>query len=84
MRKTLAVLTIVLAVATVSHACAQTGQLPQGNSKWSTPPAVAKAPDKSLKPCLRYGEGFYYVPGSDTCVKIGGDVRTDVSTSGRR
>lgn len=79
MRKTLAALTIMLAVATVSHACAQTGQLPQGNSKWSIPPAAAKAPDKPLKACPRYGEGFYYIPGADTCVKIDGYVRIDGS-----
>ena len=78
------ILMIGLAAALVSNASAQTGQLPQGNSKWSIPPAATKAPaNKALKPCLRYGEGFYYVPGTDTCIRIGGDVRSDVSVGGR-
>jgi hypothetical protein len=29
-----------------------------------------------VKICSLYGAGFYYVPGTDTCIKIGGWVRT--------
>jgi hypothetical protein len=28
--------------------------------------------------CSLYGAGFYYIPGSDTCIKIGGFLRVDV------
>lgn len=28
-----------------------------------------------VKVCDTYGEGFFYIPGSDTCLKIGGYVR---------
>jgi porin-like protein len=24
---------------------------------------------------LSYGDGFYYIPGTDTCLKMGGYVR---------
>ncbi len=32
-----------------------------------------------VKVCNLYGAGFYYVPGADTCIKIGGYVRADYS-----
>jgi Porin subfamily len=30
-----------------------------------------------VKVCSLYGEGFFYIPGSDICLKIGGYVRTE-------
>ncbi len=30
-----------------------------------------------MKVCSLYGAGFYYIPGTDTCIKIGGYVRTE-------
>jgi hypothetical protein len=30
-----------------------------------------------VKVCALYGAGFYYIPGTDTCLKIGGFVRAD-------
>ena len=32
-----------------------------------------------VKICSLYGAGFYYMPGTDTCIKIGGFVRTEVN-----
>ncbi|MFD2180955.1 porin [Rhodoplanes azumiensis] len=37
-------------------------------------PVKAK-PVEYVKVCSLYGAGFYYIPGTDTCVKIGGYVR---------
>jgi len=37
-------------------------------------PANAK-PVEYVKICSLYGAGFYYIPGTDTCIKIGGYVR---------
>jgi hypothetical protein len=34
------------------------------------------APVQYVKVCSLYGEGFYYIPGTDTCLKIGGYVRS--------
>jgi Porin subfamily len=46
-------------------------------------PVKAK-PVEYVKVCSLYGEGFFYIPGTDTCLKIGGWVRYDQSfqTSG--
>jgi hypothetical protein len=37
-------------------------------------PVKAK-PVEYVKICSLYGVGFYYIPGTDTCIKIGGFVR---------
>src|SRR3981081_3836496 len=39
-------------------------------------PVKAKAVEY-VKICTLYGEGFYYIPGTDICLKIGGYVRAD-------
>jgi Porin subfamily len=39
-------------------------------------PVKAKAVEY-VKVCSLYGAGFYYIPGTDTCLKIGGYVRTE-------
>lgn len=39
-------------------------------------PVKAKAVEY-VKICSLYGAGFYYIPGTDTCIKIGGYVRAD-------
>ncbi|MFZ5691496.1 MAG: porin [Pseudomonadota bacterium] len=39
-------------------------------------PVKAKAVEY-VKVCSLYGVGFYYIPGTDTCIKIGGYVRYD-------
>src|SRR5271163_4122749 len=45
---------------------------------------VKAAPVEYVKVCSLYGAGFWYVPGTDTCMKIGSFVRTTfgVDTSG--
>src|SRR5262245_8943100 len=37
-------------------------------------PVKAK-PVQYVKICSLYGDGFYYIPGTNTCLKIGGFVR---------
>ncbi len=39
-------------------------------------PVKAK-PVQYVKICSLYGAGFYYIPGTDTCIKIGGFVRAE-------
>jgi hypothetical protein len=36
---------------------------------------VKAAPVNYVKICSLYGDGFYYIPGTDTCLKMGGYVR---------
>ena len=33
---------------------------------------VKAAPVQYVKICSLYGDGFYYIPGTDTCLKLGG------------
>ncbi len=44
-------------------------------------PVKAKAVEY-VKVCSLYGAGFYYIPGTDTCIKIGGYLRIDTTFNG--
>src|SRR5882762_7650507 len=35
-----------------------------------------------VKVCSLYGAGFWYIPGTDTCIKIGGYLRADTTFNG--
>src|SRR6516162_6756625 len=39
---------------------------------------VKAAPVQYVKICTMYGAGFYYIPGTDMCLKMGGWVRTEI------
>jgi hypothetical protein len=41
-------------------------------------PVKAKAV-QYVKICSLYGAGFYYIPGTETCIKLGGYVQADVN-----
>jgi len=43
-------------------------------------PVKAK-PVQYVKICSLYGAGFYYIPGTDTCLKVGGFVRAEVNVN---
>ena len=45
-------------------------------------PVKAK-PVEYVKICTLYGDGFYYIPGSDTCIKFQGYIRADYIWHGR-
>ena len=40
-------------------------------------PSKKAAPATYVKICDAYGAGFFFIPGTDTCVKVGGYVRVD-------
>src|SRR5437762_9699269 len=40
-------------------------------------PVKAK-PVEYVRICSLYGGGFFYIPGTDTCIKLGGYLRVDV------
>ena len=44
---------------------------------------VKAAPVQYVKICTLYGDGFYYIPGTDTCIKFGGYIRADYNFNGR-
>ena len=54
------------AAALTAIASAQAADLP-----------VKARPVEYVKICSLYGEGFYYIPGSEICLKIGGYVRAN-------
>ncbi|MGE0285694.1 MAG: porin, partial [Bradyrhizobium sp.] len=53
------------------------GLLAMGGAQAADLPVKAKAVEY-VKICSLYGAGFYYIPGTDTCIKLGGYLRVDV------
>jgi hypothetical protein len=45
-------------------------------------PVKAK-PVEYVKICSLYGAGFYYIPGTDTCIRIAGHIRAEVNFNAR-
>ncbi|MFZ5736191.1 MAG: porin, partial [Pseudomonadota bacterium] len=52
-----------------------------GGAQAADLPLKAKAVEY-VKVCSIYGAGFYYIPGTDTCIKLGGYLRADVTIGG--
>ena len=44
-------------------------------------PVKAKAVEY-VRICSLYGAGFFFIPGTDTCIKIGGYLRADITFNG--
>ena len=64
MRKITKSLLLGTAAGLVAVAGAQAADMP-----------VKAAPVNYVKICTLYGDGFYYIPGTDICLKLGGYVR---------
>ena len=48
-------------------------------------PANKAAPIQYVRVCDAYGSGFFYIPGTDTCLRVGGYVRAEYNyTPGKR
>jgi hypothetical protein len=62
--KTFKTLLLGTAAGLVAVAGAQAADMP-----------VKAAPVQYVKICSLYGDGFYYIPGTDTCLKLGGYLR---------
>ena len=73
---------LALALAPLSSARAQSLDT-KALGKKSDPP-VARPKDRAggMKACPEYGAGFYRLEGSDTCIRIGGGIRTDAGSPG--
>lgn len=57
---------------------AAAGVIAVGGARAADLPVKAKAVEY-VKICSLYGAGFYYIPGSDTCIKLGGYLRAQVA-----
>ena len=44
-------------------------------------PVKAKAVEY-VRICSLYGAGFFYIPGTDTCIKLGGYLRVETAFNG--
>jgi porin-like protein len=58
------------AASFVTIAAAQAADLP-----------VKAKPVEYVRICSLYGDGFYYIPGTDTCIKLGGYLRAEVDVN---
>jgi Porin subfamily len=54
------------------------GLLAVGGAQAADLPVKAKAVEY-VKICSLYGAGFYYIPGTDTCIKLGGYLRAEAA-----
>ncbi|WP_024509055.1 porin [Bradyrhizobium sp. ARR65] len=59
------------------------GLLAVGGAQAADLPVKAKAVEY-VKVCSLYGAGFWYIPGTDTCIKLGGYFRIDTTFNGSR
>ena len=57
------------------------GLIAVGGAQAADLPVKAKAVEY-VKICSLYGAGFYYMPGTDTCIKFGGYLRADAVLGG--
>ncbi|OMI05306.1 porin [Bradyrhizobium brasilense] len=55
-----------------------TGMIVACSAQAADLPVKAKAIEY-VKVCSLYGPGFYYIPGTDTCFKLGGYVRSELN-----
>ena len=55
--------------------------LAMGAAQAADLPVKAKAVEY-VRICSLYGAGFFYIPGTDTCIKLGGYLRADVTFNG--
>lgn len=74
------VTTAVLGVVVAPGASAQTltDPYPKANSSPPTVTTKSRPASKHVKNCSAYGAGFMVMPGTDTCIKIGGSVTVEV------
>ena len=52
-----------------------------GGAQAADLPVKAKAVEY-VRICSTYGAGFFYIPGTDTCIKLGGYLRVDTTFNG--
>jgi hypothetical protein len=69
--KTVRIVILSSAASLAASAMAQAADLP----------LKAKAVEY-VKVCSLYGAGFFYIPGTDTCLKLGGYLRADTTFNG--
>ena len=59
------------------------GLVAMGGAQAADLPVKAKAVEY-VRVCSLYGAGFCYIPGTDTCIKLGGYLRVETAFNGAR
>src|ERR1700755_987887 len=54
--------------------------LAMGGAQAADLPVKGKAVEY-VRICSLYGAGFYYIPGTDTCIKLGGYLRAEIAVN---
>jgi hypothetical protein len=67
---------IILAALIMSSSAAISSELPQSKT--------TKQTDQYVKVCTVYGDGFFVVPGTDSCIRVGGRVRAEFGYVGAK
>src|SRR5438477_6547612 len=57
------------------------GMIAMSGAQAADLPIKAKAVEY-VRICSLYGAGFFYIPGTDTCIKLGGFLRADTTFNG--
>ena len=57
------------------------GLVAMGGAQAADLPVKAKAVEY-VRICSLYGAGFWYIPGTDTCIKLGGYLRVETAFNG--
>ena len=60
---------------TIATLLSSAALLTAGSALAADLPSKKAAPVEYVRVCSAHGAGFFYIPGSDTCIKIGGRVR---------
>ena len=74
----------LLVIGLPAPALAQSQNLKALGKKLDAPTTKPADRGNDTKACPEYGAGFYRLAGSDTCVRIGGQIGVDVGTSTTR
>jgi hypothetical protein len=71
---------LAMLVAVLSGSAVLADPVSRPRLEYATPPdRLPPAKSAASNPCAAFGPGFVKVDGADTCIKVGGSLRVDVS-----
>ena len=62
---------------TIATLLSSAALLTAGSALAADLPSKKAAPVEYVRVCSAHGAGFFYIPGSDTCIKLGGRIRAE-------
>jgi hypothetical protein len=66
---------VIAQASAVTPSCAQTLADPTPHPHTTTTTTTVQPQSNQRKPCPAFGPGFVQVPGTDTCVRVGGGIQ---------